>query len=233
MHTPSPQPRDTSQREQDQAGTQPLREGALKTEREEEFSRQSHQLSAHHILLTAALRQRLQTSYPNWSVTPHQRDVVDHFSTARIAHEHALLEPERAAQAVIQEERGLELFSRSVGNLARATRSEPLQSTGGVDLTPHAISTDSPSYQNEVVGTLWAVQSAVFLYRDNASLFSGLLKTLQQNLHETSTMFHDEAIFHHVMFSILRAGSHPVAREQLLQAKWLGIEESDLPSLQG
>ncbi|MGA1192675.1 MAG: hypothetical protein ACO3XO_10395, partial [Bdellovibrionota bacterium] len=188
-------------------------------------------ISTTAILITASLRQKLQHNYPDWSVTSQQRAVVKNFTTARLAHEKSLSDPSYTSRALITEARGLELFSRSINNLAQASKKGPLQQTTDTDLNANEISPDSPTYQNEVIGSLWATQAAFLIYRDNEQLFNGLLKILGNRLQETQAIFQNETFFNHVMSSMLRSGSYSEARNQLLQTKWLGLREDDLPPM--
>lgn len=232
MQIPSQQPNDETRKEQIRPEPQSVdMNEALRTGNRSDIRTHYPLISATSILITASLRHRLQLDHPDWSITPQQRALVDHLSTARLTHEKSLSDSSYSARAIITEARGLEVFSRCIHNLARSTRNEPLLQTGDKELGVNEISPDSSSYQNELLGSLWAIQAAFLIYRDNEKLFGGLMNSLHNNLQEIFDIFQNETLFNQVMFSMLRSGSHSAARNQLLQAKWLGLHEDDLPSI--
>jgi len=137
--------------------------------------------------------------------------------------------PTRSPEEVALEARALLLFERSLKNIARYVRSEPLEETIDGELRSIQCSPLSDRYRGEYLGSLWTVQAALYSFRDNEHLLGETLRTMRRNLPDMQLVFADEVSFNQVMSTIqVIARRSETFRNALQGYPWLRLATEDL-----
>lgn len=138
--------------------------------------------------------------------------------------------PTRSPEEVALEARALLLFERSLKNIARYAKSEPLEETVDGDLRSILCSPSSDRYREEYLGSMWAVQAALYTFRDNESLLSQSFGVMRRNLTDMLLICSDESSFNQVMGTMqVVARRSEIFKKVLLDQSWLGLSTEDIP----
>jgi hypothetical protein len=134
----------------------------------------------------------------------------------------------RSPEELALESRVLLLFARSLKNVARYSRSEPLEETIDGELRSIVCPPSSSRYQGEYLGSLWATQAALYAFRDNERLLGEIFQVMRRNLPDMLVIFSDENSFNQLMSTMqIVARRSETFKTFVLSERWLSLRESD------
>ncbi len=135
-----------------------------------------------------------------------------------------------SAECVVLSERANIIVERSLKNVARYLRDQPVEITIDGELATSLCEGRGKEYHAEFVGALWALKAALYSFRDNEPLLRETFGVMRRNLPDMLTIFADENAYNQVMSGFLMVAQRSSTfRKILLEQSWLGLKASDVP----
>lgn len=135
-----------------------------------------------------------------------------------------------SAECVVLSERANIIVERSLKNVARYLRDQPVEITINGELATSLCEGRDNEYHAEFLGALWALKAALYSFRDNEPLLRGTFGVMRRNLPDVLTIFADEKAYDELMSGLLMVAQRSSTfRKILLEQSWLGLKASDVP----
>jgi hypothetical protein len=126
------------------------------------------------------------------------------------------------------------LVDRSLRNIASYARNQPLEVVG--EDTTITVSCEPPSaqYEREFIGSLWAIQSAWYSFRDDEHMLREIFVAMRESIGETHEVLLSGKVYDWFLLELLDiARRSETFKTVLLDQKWLAFSETDIGGSKG